>query len=523
MRQYVVHEVIRRTLITNPEQLVVSGNTRLTYAQLYDRVLRLANSLKRLGIGAGTVVGVLDVNTHRFLELHYALSMLGATLHTINFRLSPEQMVYSMVHATDEWLFVSDTFIGAVKPLTAKFPKWVVMSDDPDYPLPEVAEAHRYEDLVSAGDARELPAADKVQDTDIFSIFYTTGTTGKPKGIRYQHRQILLGALQLFHHLALHQTGARVDSRDVFMPLVPFFHIHAWGMAFFPPYIGAKLVLAGAADPAAQTQLIQLEGVTALNMVPAQLHMLLDQPDFGNVKILTGGSPLTSGLAKAATNRGVKFSLIYGGSDQLGTAISVVPEDVAPDSPEALEWLRVGMRPLPMVEVELRDKEGNLVPHDGQTVGAVWVRSPWLPEGYYKAPELTADAYISGWFRSGDLGVFYPNGGLYVADRERDAVKSGGEWIPTGMLEALLSEHPAVGIVAVIARPDERWGERPVAVVKPTGDVTADELREFLQPKVADGRIASYWIPDAFEFVDDIPLTSAGKINKVVLREQFAK
>ncbi len=522
MRQYVVHEVIRRTLITNPDQLVVSGNTHLTYAELYGRVLRLANSLKELGIGAGTMVGVLDVNTHRFLELHYALSMLGATLHTINFRLSPEQMVYSMVHAGDEWLFVSDTFMGAVKPLTAKFPKWVVMSDDPNYPLPDVSIAYRYEDLVASGVERELPEADRVQDTDIFSIFYTTGTTGMPKGIRYQHRQILLGALQLFHHLALHTAGARVSSGDVFMPLIPFFHIHAWGMAFFPAYIGAKLVLAGAAAPDEQVKLIQQEGVTWLNMVPTQLYMLLGQPDFGNVKILTGGSPLTSGLSRQAAARGVKFSLIYGGSDQLGTAISVVPEDVAPDSPEALEWLRVGMRPLPMVEVSVRDKQGNEVPHDGHTIGAVWVRSPWLPEGYYKEPELTTNAYINGWFRSGDLGMFYPNGGLYVADRERDAVKSGGEWIPTGMLEALLSEHPAVGLVAVIGRPDERWGERPVAVVKPVADVTAADLREFLQPKVAEGKIASYWIPDAFEFVDDIPLTSAGKINKVVLREKFA-
>ncbi len=523
MRQYIVHEVIRRTLITNPDQLVVSGDTRLTYAQLYERVLRLANSLQKLGVGSGTVVGVLDVNTHRYLELHYALSMLGATLHTINFRLSPEQMVYSMVHAGDEWLFVSDTFMAAAKPLTSKFPNWVIMSDDSAYPLPETAQAHRYEDLVASGDAIELSSADSVQDTDIFSIFYTTGTTGKPKGIRYQHKQILLGALQLFHHLAMHQTGARIDSRDVFMPLVPFFHIHGWGMAFFPAYIGSKLVLAGAAPPAQQVALIQREGVTALNMVPTQLHMLLEQPDFGNVKILTGGSPLASGLAKAANSRGVKFSLIYGGSDQLGTAISVVPEDVDPNSPEALAWLRVGMRPLPMVEVEVRDKEGNLVPHDGQTVGEVWVRSPWLPEGYYKEPELTARAYIDGWFRSGDLGVFFPNGGLYVADRERDAVKSGGEWIPTGMLEAILSEHPAVGIVAVIARPDERWGERPLAVVKSSAEVTAEELRAFLRPKVADGVIASYWIPDAFVFVDEMPLTSAGKINKVALREQFAQ
>ncbi len=523
MRQYIVHEVIRRTLITNPDQVVVSGNTRLTYGELYGRVLRLANSLKRLGIRAGMTVGVLDVNTHRFLELHYALSMLGATLHTINFRLAPEHMVYSMVHAGDEWLFVSDVFMGAVQPLVSKFPNWVILSDDPGVALPASAAAYRYEALVANGEEQELPEADKVRDSDIFSIFYTTGTTGKPKGIRYQHKQILLGALQLFHHLALHITGDRVDSSDVFMPLIPFFHIHAWGMAFFPPYLGSKLVLPGAAGPTEQVALIRREGVTSLNMVPTQLHMLLANPDFGHVKVLTGGSPLASGLARRATAAGVKFSLIYGGSDQLGTAISVVPEGVEPGSQEALEWLRVGMRPLPMVEVSLRDKRGREVPHDGKTVGMVWVRSPWLPEGYYKEPERTARTYTDGgWFRSGDLGVFYANGGLYVVDRERDAIKSGGEWIPTGVLEALLSEHPAVGLVAVIARPDERWGERPVAIIKPLTPVTGGELRAFLQPKVVEGKIAKYWLPDAFEFVEDIPLTSAGKIDKVALRKQFA-
>jgi fatty-acyl-CoA synthase len=176
-----------------------------------------------------------------------------------------------------------------------------------------------------------------------------------------------------------------------------------------------------------------------------------------------------------------------------------------------------------MVEVSIRDEDGYEVPHDGKTVGAVWVRSPWLPDGYYKEPDLSAQTYIEGWFRSGDLGFFYPNGGLYVADRERDAIKSGGEWIPTGILESLLSEAPGVGIVAVIAREDERWGERPLGIVKPVGAVTAEDLRAFLETKVAEGTIAKHWIPDSFEFVDEIPLTSAGKINKVVLRERFAK
>jgi len=240
------------------------------------------------------------------------------------------------------------------------------------------------------------------------------------------------------------------------------------------------------------------------------------------VKVLTGGSPLTSGLAKAAAARGVKFSLIYGGSDQLGTAISVVPRGVDPESEEALEWLRAGMKLLPMVEVSVRDEAGNEVPHDGKTIGSVWTKSPWLPEGYYKEPELTKESYVDGWFRTGDLGFFYPNGMLYVAGRQGYAVKSGGEWIPTGMLEAVLSEHPAVALVAVIPMPDERWGQRPMAVIKPKGEVTEDELRQFMMGKVSEGKIAKFWIPDRFVFVEDIPLTSAGKLNKAALQKQIS-
>jgi fatty-acyl-CoA synthase len=523
MNAYVVHQIVGRTLTTHPDQIIVSGSTRLTYREFYQRVLKIANSLKKLGIKKGTVVGVLDVNTHRFLELHYALSMLGAILHTINFRLAPEQLVYTMIHAADEWIFVSDTFLSAVQPLFPKFPRWVVMSDNPENPLPEAETIFHYETLLKDGEEKELPEAGSVKETDPFSIFYTTGTTGQPKGILYKHKEILLGALQLFHHLALHEGGARPSSGDVFMPLIPFFHIHAWGMAFFPVYVGAKLVLPEAADPAAQANLIQKENVTWLNMVPTQLHMLLDQPGFGHVKVLTGGSPLPSGLAKRADAAGVDFSLIYGGSDQLGTAISVVPEGIPHDSPEALEWRRVGMRLLPMVDVSLRDKEGREVPHDGKSLGQVWVSSPWLPDGYYKNAEATKRAYVNAWFKTGDIGLFYPNGLLYVADREGDAVKSGGEWIPTGTLEAVLSEHPAVELVAVIPKPDERWGQRPLAIVKAREEVTAEILRDFLKTKVDEGKIAKFWIPDQFEFVSEIPLTSAGKLNKAALREKYSK
>ena len=376
--------------------------------------------------------------------------------------------------------------------------------------------------MLESGKEAELPEADNVKENDIFSIFYTTGTTGKPKGIRYKHKSVLLGSIQLFHHLALHKSGARVSSSDVFMPLIPFFHIHAWGMAFFPVYLGAKLVLPGAADPVKQLQIIQNENVSWLNMVPTQLQMLLEQPGFKNLKVLTGGSPFLSGIAKRANEANIMFSLIYGGSDQLGTAISVVPENIPPESEEAFQWRRVGMRPLPMVEVSLRDKQGKEIPHDGKSLGEVWVSSPWLPEGYYKEPEISEKTFVNNWFRTGDIGLFYTNGLLYVADREGDAVKSGGEWIPTGMLEAILSDHPSVKLVAVIPKTDEHWGQRPLAVVKPDGNLTEEELREFLLKKVDEGKIARFWIPDKFIFVEDIPLTSAGKLDKKLLRKRYS-
>ncbi|UBM62666.1 AMP-binding protein [Candidatus Sulfidibacterium hydrothermale] len=522
MKNFVVHQLLHHAVITYPEQEIISGNTRLTFKTFYDRVVKLANSLSKRGVKKGTVLGVLEVNTHRFLELHYASSMLGAVLHTINFRLAPEQMVYSMKHAGDEWVFVSELFAPAIKPILSQFPNWVYMGEDKNEELSDGSHHFfLYESLIEEGEKKEPDFAKETNEKDIFSIFYTTGTTGKPKGIRYTHHAILHGAIQLFHHLAMHKYGARVSSRDVYMPLIPFFHIHAWGMAFFPLYIGAKLVLPGAADPAHQLELIKREKVSWMNMVPTQLQMLLNQEGFENIKVLTGGSPFASGIAQQAHRAGIQFSLIYGGSDQLATAISVVPENVDPSSPEAMEWRRVGMRPLPLVEISIKDKEGKEVPHDGKTLGSVWVRSPWLPEGYYKEPEITKEHFIDGWFRTGDLGFFYENHSLYVADREGDAIKSGGEWIPTGMLEAVISEYPAVEQVAVIPEKNEQWGQRPLAVIKATEKVTGQQLSDFLLTKVKEGKLAKFWIPDNYLFVDEIPLTSAGKLNKKALRKQY--
>ncbi len=522
MKSMVVHEMLERTVHIAGNKEIVSGNTKITYNQFYERVIKLANSLQALGIKKGTVVGVLDVNTHRYLELHYSLSMLGAIIHTINFRLPADDLVYTMLHAEDEWVFVSEMFLPSVKPLAQKFPKWVIMADkDAKLNIENAPEQYHYEELIQNGKVEIPSEASSVHEDDIYSIFYTTGTTGKPKGIRYTHRKILSGALQLFHHLGLHRTGASIDSSHTIMPLIPFFHIHAWGTAFAAPYLGLKIVLPGKATPEEQVKLIKEEKVNWLNMVPTQLHMLLELPEFGNVKVLTGGSALPTGLAKKAWDAGIRFSLIYGGSDQLATSIAVIPDDMKVDSPEAMNWLRSRMLPLPMVRIAIKTPEGKELPRDGKSIGEIWVASPWLPGEYYKAPEQSRDTYIDGWFKTGDLGSMDPDGFLIVADREKDAVKSGGEWIMTSVLEALLSEHPKVAIAAVIAREDDRWGERPVALIKPSGSLEKEELRAFMERKVTEGKIAKFWIPDDFIFIEDMPITSAGKINKVELRKTW--
>ncbi len=523
MRELVAHQILWRTATESPDVEVVSPPRRFTYAELHDRSVRLANGLRGLGIGRGSVVGVLDVNTHRYLELHYALSMLGAVMHTLNFRLPADDLLYTVQHAGDEWLLAWEGFgelAMAAEPLVGSR---VWLTDRAESPRPGEP---TLEELVAGGTATAPPEADGVGEGDVFSIFYTTGTTGRPRGMRYRHRDMLLASLQILHHLGLHRGGAEATAADTFMPLIPFFHIHAWGTAFFVPYLGAKLVLPGRADAAGQLDLIRSEGVTFANMVPTQLHMLLEAAEAAGVeslplKVLTGGSALPRGLARRAWDGGVRYSLIYGGSDQLATSIAAAPAG-DPESEAAREVLRTGTVPLPMVEVEVREADGAPVPHDGATIGELRVRSPWLPpEGYYRDPGRSREAYVDGWFQSGDLAVRLPGGQVYVVDRERDAIKSGGEWIPSAVLEAVISEHPRVAAVAVLAEPDERWGERPLAVVQPSGDLDVEELRALLERAAADGRLARFWIPDRIVLVEQIPVTSAGKLHKTALRERF--
>ncbi len=518
MRKWVVHEVLADAAYQYGSIPVISGARRLTYAAVYERSVRLANKMEQLGIGPGTVVGVMDVNSHRYLELKYALSMTGAVIHTINFRLPAADMAFTIHHAHDEWLFVWGGFGEMGAQMASLVSQVVWLEGQPDAP------GRSYEELI-AGGRLELPAqAERVREDDTYSLFYTTGTTRRPKGLRYSHREMLAASFQIAHDLGLHDTGAGLRADDVLMPLIPFFHIHGWGVPFIAPYLGSALVLPEKAGPGEQVQLIRENRVTWSNMVPTQLFMLLQESgkDRGAVlglKVLTGGSPLSRGLAEKAAELGVQFSLIYGGSDQLGSAISTA---AGLAGEERLERLSTRMTPFPMVRVEIRDGAGAHAASDGATLGEVWVQSPWIPQGYVDDFDESRYAFQSGWFRTGDLAVRYPDGSFQVMDRLKDAIKSGGEWIAGSVIESVISEVPGVEAVAVIGQPDAQWGERPVAVVQAAQDLTAGIIQEYLRQAVSQGRIAKFWLPDRIHFIGAMPMTSAGKLHKAALRRPGA-
>jgi len=518
MRELVVHQLLARAAELFPTAQIVDPEGSVSYAEAWLRALKLANALEERGLEAGAVVGVLSVNTRHFFELHFALSLLGAVIHPLNFRLPQEQIVQSIEQAGDRWLFAWQGFAPLAEALRSKVKELIWLGETP-YEVSSEA-------LIARARPNPPQAAERVRETDDYTILHTTGTTGRPKAMRYRHRDLLLASLSILHHLALHPGGAHADRRDVFMPLIPFFHIHAWGAAFFVPYLGAKLVLSGREGPEGQLALIEREGVSWASMVPTQLQMLLEARGETPLplKVLTGGSPLPRGLAQRAWRQGVRYSLIYGGSDQLATAISALPESFNPESEEAAEELATWVFPVPLAQVRGIDESGQSVKRDGKAIGEVVFEVPWLPpQGYEQDPQSSQSAYRSDGFHTKDLAVFKQDGRFYVVDREKDAIKSGGEWIPSATIEAILSEHPAVAQVAVLAVPDTRWGERPLAVLAliPGAFLQEEELRGFLKEAVAQGRIASYWIPDRFVFVEEIPLTSAGKLHKAKLPEML--
>ena len=518
-----------------PEQEIVYGDfKRQTYRDLGERVSRLASGLAGLGVRRGDTVAVMDWDSHRYLECFFAVPMMGAVLHTVNIRLSPEQILYTINHAEDDVILVNTEFLPVLEAIRDRIEpvkKLVLLNDTGQTPATTLDIGTEYETLLASGDP-DYKFPDFSEDARA-TTFYTTGTTGLPKGVYFSHRQLVLHTFGTL--AALTGTGqGRFNRDDVYMPITPMFHVHAWGIPYAATLLGVKQIYPGRYVPEQLLSLIQRENVTFSHCVPTILQMLLASPkveeiDLSRWKVTIGGAALPQALAKQARDRGVDIFTAYGMSETcpLLTLAHLKPHMLDWDEERQLEIRCKTGLPLPLVELRVVDEDMNDLPHDGTTSGEVVVRSPWLTQGYLKDPQTSEQLWRGGYLHTGDIGTIDQEGYLKITDRLKDVIKTGGEWISSLELEDLILKHPAVAETAVVGIPDPKWGERPLALVvlKPdrTGQVDETTIRNWLKDFADKGIISKWGIPDRVLFVDSIPKTSVGKLNKKEMRQQYAQ
>ena len=518
-----------------PEQEIVYGDfKRQTYRDLGERVSRLASGLAGLGVRRGDTVAVMDWDSHRYLECFFAVPMMGAVLHTVNIRLSPEQILYTINHAEDDVILINTEFLPVLEAIRDRIEpvkKLVLLNDTGQTPATTLDIGTEYETLLASGDP-DYKFPDFSEDARA-TTFYTTGTTGLPKGVYFSHRQLVLHTFGTL--AALTGTGqGRFNRDDVYMPITPMFHVHAWGIPYAATLLGVKQIYPGRYVPEQLLSLIQRENVTFSHCVPTILQMLLASPkveeiDLSRWKVTIGGAALPQALAKQARDRGVDIFTAYGMSETcpLLTLAHLKPHMLDWDEERQLEIRCKTGLPLPLVELRVVDEDMNDLPHDGTTSGEVVVRSPWLTQGYLKDPQTSEQLWRGGYLHTGDIGTIDQEGYLKITDRLKDVIKTGGEWISSLELEDLILKHPAVTETAVVGIPDPKWGERPLALVvlKPdrTGQVDETTIRNWLKDFADKGIISKWGIPDRVLFVDSIPKTSVGKLNKKEMRQQYAQ
>ena len=515
------------------QEIVYRSARRLTYRQLDLRIASLASGLSGLGVEQGTTVAVMDWDSHRYLECFFAIPMMGAVLQTVNVRLSQEQIAYTLHHARAQALLVHRDFLPVLAAIRNLLPELriVILLEDEDFAgsLPAGVQAE-YEELL-----RRSPSDFEFQDFDenaVATTFYTTGTTGEPKGVCFSHRKIVLHALAVLGACGSPAHGQSFRHGDVYMPMTPMFHVHAWGNPYVATLLGVKQVYPGRYVPEELLELRRREGVTYSHCVPTILQMLLDAAsrtgaDLAGWKMCIGGSALSTGLAREALRRGIDIYAGYGMSET-GPVLSVTrlgdPPEASPEDAELARRCSAGL-PVPLVELRIVDPSGASLPHDGTAVGEVVVRAPWTTPCYVGNAAASDDLWRGGYLHTQDVGSIDADGCLRLRDRIKDVIKTGGEWISSLALESLISTHPGVQEVAVVAVDDARWGERPHALVvaRPDwrGRLSADDVRECVGVAVAAGSLPRYAIPERVTLVEALDKTSVGKINKRALRERY--
>ena len=496
---------------------------RYTYADAFGRVRQLANAMKAWGMSPSDRVATLAWNDYRHFETYYASACSGYVCHTINPRLFPEQIVYIINHAEDQYVFLDPDFWPLIEQVAPQCPGvkgWVVMTTAEHMPETSVANVHCYEDVVTGQpDSFEWPPID---ENEACALCYTSGTTGNPKGVLYSHRSTVLHT-----YATMMPDSMNISSADVVLPIVPMFHVNAWGNPYACPVAGAKMVMPGnkMGDGPTLATLINEEGVTMSAGVPTVwLNLLAHLRSSGErvdtlQRVVVGGSACPLSVMEEFDTYGVDTRHAWGMTEMspLGTSNSSGARRNQYDA-ETFASMRTNVgQPIFGVEVKITDDDNNELPWDGVAFGALKVRGPWICSSYFKLDGSSAHEE-DGWFETGDVASIDARGNVSITDRTKDVIKSGGEWISSIEVENCATGHPMVAEAAVIGRIHPKWGERPLLIVVKNGegDVTPDELKTFL-----DGKIAKWWIPDDVQYIEEMPHTATGKIQKMKLREMF--
>ena len=523
----------------------VTGNYyRFTWIEWYKRTCRLANVLKALDVKPGKAgkpgdrVATMALNTHRHLELYYGVPCSGALLHPINIRLAQDHIVFTVNHSEDKIIFFDDVLLPLVESIYDKIKntveKFVYMSDKPGLPDTKIANLYEYEVLLEQeSDEFEWPY---LSEDNYATLCYTTGTTGLPKGAMYTHRALYIFTLHMIAYSGFQNDPTLVHLGENSIPLMitPLYHIHAWGAPFFYVFLSQKIVLPGTFTVDGFCELVQNEKVTTVAVVPTILALLLEYEDIDKydlsslVQVSVGGGALPLGLKDKIEKKIPGFTARsgYGMTETAPTTVGAFVKKYMRDwSKEKLDEVRVktGL-PIPGLEVDVVDENGNSVPHDDESIGQIVIRGPWIMEKYYKNPEKTAEVWYDDWFHTGDVAKVDEEDFIVIVDRMKDVIRSGAEMVPTVLLENLAAMADFILEATFVGVPDEVWGEKTMAIMKlvPNSNKKEEDLIEFLKTEGVDkGKITKWMLPKLVVIVDEIPRTSVGKFNKIEIRRNL--
>lgn len=528
----------RAKTVSQDQEIVYADKKRFTYKDLFNRINRLANVLADLNLATGDVIAVMDWDSHRYLESYFAVPMSQYILQTVNIRLSPEKVLYTINHAKPKVLMLNSEFAALVKDYQFENSsiEHIIWLDDNGMTVEGVFGDNQsrvtgeYEALLEAAD--DTFDFQDFDENTIATTFYTSGTTGDPKGVFFSHRQLVLHSMAEAATLGMLPNKQGVSNGDVYMPMTPMFHVHAWGFPFTATMVGLKQVYPGRYAPDTLLDLIIKEKVSITHCVPTILQMVLKEAQdrgasFNGLKMIIGGSRLTEGLAKSALAQDIEVYTGYGMSE---TAPLISLTEFSLNEPEMTEEEDIARRcmtgkPVVMVDAQVWGENNQSVGTGEENTGELVLRAPWLTQSYLKNDDAGKELWENGYMHTQDIAYVRPDGYIRITDRLKDVIKSGGEWISSLEIETILSLHPAVADVSVIGVRDKQWGERPLALVvlKPDcQDTKVEDIKAIAEKAVERGIIPKYGVPSQFKFVDELPKTSVGKHDKKVMREMYA-